>query len=302
MDRSAQIIVAGFHRSGTSMAMQALKKAGLYIGDSLLGAAPSNPDGHFEDIETMKLHDRWLKAAGTDWCCTAQPPAPSENEATLGIQPIVKRLGENHPQWGLKDPRVCLYLNEWFSQLTNPYCVMVYRHYASCASSLRRRQGGMLFTQPSSNADRIRFWADSSLALQSWIIHNQAIIKHFKENPSRCILLSQESQIAGANLPSLVQAKLPVNVNVDIDTGVDETKTTLEKTIQLDAIALQQALDDTWNELQALSAVKATHYPTVEWCKASEDPSDQALEETLKQLHASWDELGVPVSSGAPTQ
>ncbi len=297
-DISAQIIVAGFHRSGTSMAMQSLKKAGLYIGDSLLGAAPSNPDGHFEDVETMTLHDRWLRAAGTDWCCTEQPPAVSDEEATLGIEPIIERLGRDHLQWGLKDPRISLYLSEWFNQLNNPVSVLVYRHYASCANSLRRRQTGQLMIDPSTQFEDIRFWADPTLALRSWLVHNQAIIQHYKKHPKRCVLISQEAQIAGVNLPALVNSKLSVALTVNNDTGVDAEKTTNDNTIKLNAKHLQEELEDTWNELQALSDVRAEHYPVVNWNTSEEPINELELTLTLKQLQRSWDELGVPASGG----
>ena len=244
MDQAAQIVVTGFHRSGTSMAMQALKKAGLDIGDSLLGAAPSNPDGHFEDIEAVKLHDTWLADAGTDWCCTEQLPAVDASDAKRGIESISQRLGAEQTTWGMKDPRAALYLNEWFNQLSNPYAVLVYRHFASCASSLQRRQAGTLFTQPSDKHDRIRFWMDPHVALKSWLVHNQAILKHIKNNPDRCVLVSQESQLAGFNLASIVASRFPINLRVDSESGVDINKSTFEKTITLDAKPLQQALED----------------------------------------------------------
>lgn len=296
MDISAQIIVTGFHRSGTSMAMQSLKKAGLHIGDSLLGAAPSNPDGHFEDIEAVRLHDAWLKEAGTDWCCTQNPPPIPAADAKQGIHSISNRLSQDHTQWGMKDPRAALYLNEWFSQLSNPYAVLVYRHFASCASSLRKRQAGTLFVQPSDQADRVRFWANPNVALESWLVHNQAILQHIKTHPERCVLLSQEAQIAGVNLPSLVQNKFPVHLHVHSDTGVDKTKTTLNKTIELDAKSLQQELEDTWQELQALSQAPAKNYPTVVWETINKNTSEQDVNAALQQLQASWDKLGVSVA------
>ncbi len=292
MGNSAQVIVTGFHRSGTSMAMQSLNKAGLHIGDSLLDATPSNPDGHFEDVETVELHDKWLEAAGTDWCCTEQPLLVAAEDAKSGIASICERLGAEHAQWGLKDPRAALYLTEWFTHLSNPYAVLVYRHFASCASSLRRRQASMLFTQPSSDSRDIRFWTDPSLPLKSWLVHNQAILKHLKNHKERCVLVSQESQIAGVNLPSLVESRIPVNLQIESDTGVDGKKTTLEKSISLSTHSLRQQLEDTWNELQEMSLTPAEKYPAVEWTSIQE-PSDQSLNATLKQLYAGWDELGV---------
>lgn len=312
MDISAQIIVTGFHRSGTSMAMQSLKKAGLHIGDSLLGAAPSNPDGHFEDIEAVNLHDAWLNDAGTDWCCTKQPPAIPTADAKHGIQPIIDRLSRSHLQWGMKDPRAALYLNEWFSQLSNPYAVLVYRHFASCANSLKKRQAGTLLLQPSNEADRVRFWTNPTVALASWLVHNQAVLQHIKKYPERCVLISQESQIAGANLPALVQKKFLVDIEVHSDTGVDKTKTTLDKTIKLDAKTLQQKLEATWHELQSLSISPAKHYPSVVWGSNEDNAQDNAKDNAkdnannktrvedvntaLQHLQASWDSLGVSVA------
>jgi len=40
---SDQLIVAGFHRSGTSLVCQVLHRAGLFLGYDLLGAVFSNP-------------------------------------------------------------------------------------------------------------------------------------------------------------------------------------------------------------------------------------------------------------------
>ena len=50
---SDQLIVAGFHRSGTSLVCQLLHRAGLFLGYDLLGPAFSNPHGHFEDTEVL---------------------------------------------------------------------------------------------------------------------------------------------------------------------------------------------------------------------------------------------------------
>ncbi len=58
---SDQLIIAGFHRSGTSVTAQLLHGAGLFLGYELLEALPSNPYGHFEDREVVEL-DRQILA------------------------------------------------------------------------------------------------------------------------------------------------------------------------------------------------------------------------------------------------
>ena len=64
---SEQLIIAGFHRSGTSLVCQLLHRAGLFLGDELLGATFSNPNGHFEDAEVVELHERILADNGRTW-------------------------------------------------------------------------------------------------------------------------------------------------------------------------------------------------------------------------------------------
>ena len=57
---SHQLIIAGFHRSGTSLVSQLLHRAGLFLGYDLMGASFSNPHGHYEDIEVYDLHEQIL--------------------------------------------------------------------------------------------------------------------------------------------------------------------------------------------------------------------------------------------------
>lgn len=64
---SEQLIVAGFHRSGTSLVCQLLHRAGLFLGYDLLEAAFSNPHGHFEDTEVLNLHRQILADNGKTW-------------------------------------------------------------------------------------------------------------------------------------------------------------------------------------------------------------------------------------------
>jgi hypothetical protein len=49
------------------MLTRMLHKAGLFVGDRLLGAVPSNPHGHYEDEEVLRFHDRVLEANGCNW-------------------------------------------------------------------------------------------------------------------------------------------------------------------------------------------------------------------------------------------
>lgn len=111
------------------------------------------------------------------------------------------------------------------------------------------------------------------------------------------MLLSQESQIADFNLPSLIAERFPVELRVNSDTGVDETQTTSAKNLQIDAAPLKQQLENTWQALQDASQAPAKNYPTVDWGPSKDNANDESLAAALKQLHTSWNELGVPVGN-----
>jgi len=205
-----QLIVSGFHRSGTSMLMQALVNARLYAGESLIGGDPSNPDGHYEDIDTVNLHNAWLQEQGSDWCHTGELPLITLAQAADGIAPIQDRLDDSQQDWGIKDPRTCLFLAHWFKHLSNPHGVFIYRHFASCLHSLQRRQANELLVNPNVAHEAIRFWTHPEVALQSWILHNQAIIKTTKQFPQSCVIVSQEAVINGAPIIGAVNDALSI--------------------------------------------------------------------------------------------
>lgn len=76
-----------------------------------------NPDGHFEDLDVVQVHDDLLAQHGTSWQCTQ---ALNSNDKTIeqAIQSYVNhRIAENRPYWGVKDPRLSLFLPYWHRAL-----------------------------------------------------------------------------------------------------------------------------------------------------------------------------------------
>jgi len=222
-----QVIICGFHRSGTSMSAQALSRGGLYLGESLIQADPSNPDGHFEDIDTVNLHDAWLAQNNSDWCRTGDLPAIEAAQASQELMSIIKRMDAAASHWGIKDPRATLFLPLWQQVLMQPVFVMTYRHYASCVDSLRRRQARELLVNPSMDEHAIRFWQTPDTALRSWLLHNKALLAHLEAHPDSCLLLSQEAQVNGASLLELANQHFNLDLNVSAETGVDGNKATM---------------------------------------------------------------------------
>lgn len=53
MSEPRAIVVAGMHRSGTSLVASLCADAGVDMGARLLGPGPGNPRGHYEDLDVL---------------------------------------------------------------------------------------------------------------------------------------------------------------------------------------------------------------------------------------------------------
>lgn len=100
------------------------------MGSNLMGGNISNAKGHFEDWDAVNLHDQFLENAGTNW--------QFHNECELQtdvkqLQHYVQQRFSKAEHWGVKDPRACLFLNEWHEVLQEEGCYLfIGRHWSSC--------------------------------------------------------------------------------------------------------------------------------------------------------------------------
>ncbi|MGH2722686.1 MAG: hypothetical protein ACRDI0_00195 [Actinomycetota bacterium] len=144
---SPGVIVAGMHRSGTSVVARTLHGLGLALArrDDLMGAAASNPTGHFESWSLTELNDELLLALGGTW---SAPPdlAPGWEEEPVAASMVERasrvfaRAHPEHP-WVWKDPRASLLLPFWSRVLGAHPVVLVFRHPAEVARSVELRDG-----------------------------------------------------------------------------------------------------------------------------------------------------------------
>jgi O-antigen biosynthesis protein len=63
-DKRAAFIIAGMHRSGTSLTSSLMEDAGINIGTRLIEATPDNPKGHFENLDFVEFHVNVLGSQG----------------------------------------------------------------------------------------------------------------------------------------------------------------------------------------------------------------------------------------------
>ncbi len=203
----AQLIVAGFHRSGTSLLTQLLHRAGLFVGDELLGANPSQPYGHFEDREVVTLHDRLLADNGLNWM-VHRPLVPVIAPDRWGaLQQYVTRRETAHRLWGFKDPRVCLILGVWKHLLPDAKVVVCYRDYAASTYSLERRHSREMLSGSGRAEVHRRFWEVPDLALSMWNEHNSGVLAFATAYPEDTLVVSFSQLAAGAPVVAAINRR-----------------------------------------------------------------------------------------------
>jgi uncharacterized coiled-coil protein SlyX len=182
MPSDRPLLITGMHRSGTSLLTSVLARAGLDLGDELLGPARGNPRGHFEDIHFLDLHEGLLRDAGQSMLLRRLEDIPSPGEkATREARELCSR---RHGMWGFKDPRTSLFLEFWLRLLPDAGFVLIFRHPIDVLSSLLRRS-----TDP-------EILCDPGVAFDSWSVYNRCLLDFCRAHPERCLLVALGGAVA----------------------------------------------------------------------------------------------------------
>ena len=189
---SKQLVIAGFHRSGTSATAQLLHRAGLFLGYELLEPLPSNPYGHFEDREVVNLHQEILADNDRTWL-VGEPLLPVVSGARWArARGMIERRNAEHALWGFKDPRACLFLMIWKYLLPDMKVLLVYRHFSESTHSLGRRHSSDLFMRMGNPRIHRRFWEEPDLALRMWLVHNEVLLAFARAYPEDTLAVSMD--------------------------------------------------------------------------------------------------------------
>lgn len=195
---SAPLVIAGFHRSGTSMLANLFHDAGLFLGDDLLGGKFSNKYGHFEDRTVIGFHDRLLAQSGASWQHGSAfiPTVTREDWYWLAEYGIARSV---HGAWGVKDPRVCLFLPQWAEVFPAMSVLYLFRSCAECVGSLKRRAAADL-ARGHAPAVNIRFWTEPDLAIRMYLTYARAALRFLESFPGRSCVVSLDSLLAGRDI------------------------------------------------------------------------------------------------------
>lgn len=177
------LLICGMHRSGTSLVSECLYAAGVHLGDDLLGPSSHNPDGYYENRAVVEFHADRLSAEGRQW--HDLPPNSDESttaswsdETRRSARRLLQDLQEGGDDlWGWKDPRTCLFLEEWGELLERPRLLCVYRDPKVVVESLLRR--GDLTAHGRNQREQIRH------GLSLWTAYNNRLLAFEGTNQAR---------------------------------------------------------------------------------------------------------------------
>lgn len=116
------VLVAGMHRSGTSLVGLLLDRIGVPVPGELIGADVHNQSGYFERADITDLQEKLLIELGRWWPSEAGaaplaadlPSRPAWSAARQRLQELLRlESGRQAQPWAIKDPRTSLLLPLW---------------------------------------------------------------------------------------------------------------------------------------------------------------------------------------------
>lgn len=251
---SEQLIIAGFHRSGTSLTAQLLHRSGLFLGHELLGARPSNPYGHFEDADVVEIHEQILSDNDLTWLIS-EPFLPIVKEPRWrAMRRIVERRNTEHRLWGFKDPRCCMFMMVWKYLLPDAKVLLVYRHFADTTYSLNRRHSSDLLTREGRMHVHRQFFEKPDVALRSWLTHNKALLAFARAYPDDTLVVSADAIQQGFPLLWAIERRWRLGLE-DVPVGEVFNPEATARHVGRQPISdrrLIPEIEATWNELETL--------------------------------------------------
>ncbi len=210
------LVIAGMHRSGTSLITHWLHDCGLQVGERLVGAGTGNVEGHFEDEDFFQLHQQILidKGVHPDGLHPPEAMTPSAREEAE-MRALIAARNSTFPQWGWKEPRTCLFLDTYSALLPQAKYLVLLRDYQEVVHSLLKRDFGLLDSRYQAKSWPYRmawkyFYRSMRLArhrrkhreryLKAWLVYNRMILRTLDQLPKHRYLVvsykSMQSQCA----------------------------------------------------------------------------------------------------------
>jgi hypothetical protein len=182
---SRPFVIAGMHRSGTSMTASWMQALGVDVGQEFLPANVNNQPGYFEDVDFVALHRAIFEAA----CRHDEPGNPdvgwteSESLDMASVENFRDRAQElirarnDNAIWGWKDPRTTVLLPFWQTLLPQARYVLVYRHPWDVVDSMYRASQRLYEGRP-------------DFPIKIWTYYNRKMLEFYLANRDVCVLVN----------------------------------------------------------------------------------------------------------------
>jgi hypothetical protein len=207
----APLIIAGMHRSGTSLLASLVRAAGVHLGADLIPPDEHNPRGYFEDAGFVQLEREMIAGACTpgqsgwaDWGWTEDESLDERAfDRYRARATALVELRAGAAPWGWKDPRASLLLDFWLDVVPGARFLLVYRRQQDVAASIGRL-GGPFEGHPD--------WPH-----RIWRFYNRRLLGFRRRNPSRTALVNIAAVVASASgladlLAGLLQRRTRMNI------------------------------------------------------------------------------------------
>jgi len=195
-------------------------RAGLNLGDRLLGPSPGNPRGYFEDRDFLEFHDDLLGRLGTTMYLDRPMSGELHPEQRARAAALVAARADRLA-WGWKDPRTVLFLELWHDIVPAARYLFIYRRPAEVVDSLRRRGDRELQLRYPGAAllARIgvpRFRVQRTLRL--WLDYNEPIAAFAESHRAQCqvVRLDRLAIEIDSIAETLRAAGMPLRADVDL--------------------------------------------------------------------------------------
>lgn len=184
-EAATPLIVAGMHRSGTSLTAAMIEALGVDMGQNLLAADRHNATGYFEDVDFLAFQRSLLQSACVpeepgwpDWGWTESERLEAQviAQGAAAAQALIAQR-PTHQLWGWKDPRTTLLLEFWAQYLPQARYLLVYRWPWDVADSILR------INHPT-------FTGRPDYALRTWAFYNQHLLAFYQRHRSQCVLVN----------------------------------------------------------------------------------------------------------------
>ncbi len=156
------ILVAGMHRSGSSILAKLLLEAGADFGnpETFYPADQWNPDGYFEHLDILDVNLKLVNGPFGKLSYAFLPGEKTIRQRAKSISPKVKAAIRTHGKNTVKENRFCLTLPAWIDHgLEVEKALVCIRHPANVVRSLWKR-------------NKLPAW----FGYRIWLLHNERLL------------------------------------------------------------------------------------------------------------------------------